>query len=184
MNNSMDWIANIDWEKLKEPNGYFHPFRPEDDEIEFYKKVVKFKKMLHDRYLWVSDEYRSMGAIDYIVNSYFSGTECTVVYEVGDFQGVLAFVNIIPEFKAEVMFKIWDKDLWKKSFVRAGREILDLYMKEFRLKRLGTSTADPKMEKFCHMFGFDSEGYHPYSFRWRGKYYDKIVLGRYGETDG
>ena len=174
----MDWIADVDWEKLANPNKFFTPLvpkAPEDVEDPFYTKVVKFKRMLMDKYLWLPDEHRTEQSIDAIVGSFFAGNSCTVIYEVG------GFVNIIPGYKCEVTFKIWDKDLWNKSFVRAGRELLDLYTKELRLKRMSTSTADIKMVKFTKMFGFKEEGRLPNAFRWREKFYTKFLLGRYGE---
>jgi len=180
----MDWLKDIDWGGLREPNEFFRvmmPENPNDPQDPFYLKMVKFKRMLMDRYLWIPDEYRSPEGVDSIINSYFQNIPFTVLYEVGDFQGMVAFVNIMPAYKCEVTFKIWDKKLWGKSFVRAGREILDIYQKEFRLKRIGTSSADRRMVKFARMFGFKDEGELPHAFRYKNKFYTKYLLGRYGE---
>ena len=185
----MDMI-NVDYEKLKNPHPLFKWISLEGydpNTVDYYlesnklaKKLATFKRLLIERELWLSDEYRSEEAVNAILLAWFSGMQCTVVYEVGNFQGMVAITNIYPNFKANVTFKIWDKKLWGKELVRAGRELLDLYTEQFRLKRIGTETADPQVVKLAKLFGFTVEGESPCDFMWDKQLYTRYILGRQG----
>ena len=184
-------ISKVDYEKLRNPHPMFKLFSIKEEDpntVEYHlevnrlkKKVASFKKMLMEKELWISDEYRSEGAIDMILASYFSGLQFSAIYEAGDFKGIVGITDVYPEFKASVMFKIWDKSLWGKEFVRAGRQLLDLYTDEFKLKRMSTETADPQIVRLAEMFGFKVDGEKPLDFSWDGKFYTRYLLGRYGE---
>ena len=178
----MDWLKEIDWEKLKNPDPMFKLFTPTSAEPTdpFYLKVSKLQRMLMKQPLWLSDEYRSEPTIREAVHNYFSGNTFNVFYEAGDFQGLVGFKNIIPEFKCEMTFKIWDKSLWSKTLVRAGRDLTELYMKEFKLKRISSATADDRIRRMAEMIGFVVEGKQPNSFKWNNKFYPLILLGKYG----
>ena len=169
----------VNWEKIRKPASLFEVIKyDEANPIEFYKKVVKLKKMLRDKYLYVSDELRSDEALDDIIRSFFLGQTLNIPYELGDFQGILVFVNIIPEFKANLIFKIWDKKLWGKKFLKEAKKVLDLVMDEFGLQRVATSSPDKRMIKLAEMAGFKLEGEHPKSFRWNRKLYTSYTLGK------
>ena len=179
----MDWINNIDWEKLKDPDPMFKPFSPVDstDPTDpFYKKVSRLQTLLMKRPLWLSDEYRTPQAINALATSYFSGLAFNIFYEIGDFQGLIGFQNILPEFKCAMTFKIWDKDLWGKTLVRAGKNLVELFIREFRLKRISSVTADDRIKRMAEMIGFEVEGEQPDAFRWNNKFYPLILLGKYG----
>ena len=173
-------IKKINWDELKNPPGeYFTLFKPDEkDPIQFYIKLERFKKYLKEKYLYMSDELRTDNAIQAIVAGYFSGLSLNVFYEMGKFQGLIGFINILPEYKASLLFKIWDKSLWKKSFVRATIDLIDLYMKEFKLKRINTRTADPKVVKMARMAGFKIHGKLPLEFKWKNKFYTEYILGK------
>jgi RimJ/RimL family protein N-acetyltransferase len=180
---TMDWIKKINWDKLKNPHPMFKQFIPtsEDPTDPFFLKVSKLQRLLMKRPLWLSDEYRTPQGIEAIIASFFSGSNFTVFYEVGEFQALIGFVNIQPEFKCELSLELIDAKIWGADLVRAGRELVELFVKEFRLKRISAGTADSRIARMAEMIGFKAEGYRPNDFMWDGKYYDKYLLGKYGE---
>lgn len=181
----MDRIEDIDWGKLRNPDPMFKLFKPEDSNSPtdpFYKKVSKLQTLLMKRPLWLSDEYRTPQAIGAIIHSYFSGFTFNVFYEAGDFQALIGFMNIQPEFKCEITLKLIDTNIWGADFVRASKELVELFIKEFRLKRVSIETADRRIVKMAGMAGFVSESDgRPYDLKWEGKFYTKYLLGKYGE---
>jgi len=179
----MDWVRDINWEKLKSPDPIFKVFMPDqtDPQDPFYLKLSRLQTLLKKRYLWLSDEYRTKQGIDAIIFSYFSGYTFNVFYEAGDFQALIGFMNIHPEFKCEMTLKLIDKNIWGADFVRASKKLVELYMKEFRLKRISIETADKRIVRMAEMAGFVMEGERPDDLRWDGKFYKKYLLGKYGE---
>lgn len=180
----MDWIKEIDTERLINPAPNFRLFLPEnpdDPKDPFYEKVAKLQTLLIKRPLWLSDEYRTRRATDIIIESYFSGFTFNVFYEVGDFQALIGFMNILPQFKCEMTLKLVDPKVWGADFVRSSKELIDLFMKELRLKRISIETADERIVRMARMAGFEEEGFRPDDLRWDKKFYDKYLLGKYGE---
>ena len=179
----MDWVKQIDWERLKNPDPMFKLFTPTSAEPTdpFYLKVSKLQRLLMKRPLWLSDEYRTPKGIDAIIYSYFSGFTFNVFYEAGDFQALIGFMNIQPEFKCEMTLKLIDADLWGADFVRVSKELVELFIEQFRLKRISIETADERIVRMAKMAGFDGEGKRPNDLMWEGKYYEKYILGKYGE---
>jgi len=51
-------------------------------------------------------------------------------------------------------------------------------MKEFKLKRINTRTADPKVVKMARMAGFKIHGKLPLEFKWKNKFYTEYILGK------
>jgi len=179
----MDWIKDIDWAKMRDFNPNFKPFLPadyNDPQDPFYAKVSKLQRLLMKRPLWLSDEYRNAQAIEAIIYSYFSGTTFNVFYEVGDFQALIGFMKIHPGFKCEITLKLIDSSLWGADFVRASKELVELFIKELKLKRVSIETADKRISKMAKMAGFVDEGQRPNDLRWDGKFYPKYLLGKYG----
>ena len=135
-----------------------------------------------EKYLYTSDEYRSKDAINLSVNKMLFGPYTNIFYEIGDFQGLIVFAHIIPEHKAELIFKIWDKDAFSKDFLRASRKLVDLVMDEFKLARVTTHSADPKMVRMAKMVGMKQEGESPQDTKWNGKLFTSYTLGLVRET--
>ena len=183
MDNKVSWIKEIDWERLKNPDPMFKLFTPVSAEPTdpFYLKVSKLQRLLMKRPLWLSDEYRTAKGIDAIIYSYFSGFTFNVFYEAGDFQALIGFMNIQPEFKCEMTLKLIDADLWGADFVRVSKELVELFIEQFRLKRISIETADERIVRMAKMAGFEDEGERPNDLMWEGKYYKKYILGKYGE---
>ena len=179
----MDWIKGIDWERLQHPHPSLRVFKcenPDDPTDPFFKKVARFQRLAMKEYLWLSDEYRNEQAIGVITNSYFFSGGFNVFYETGDFQALIGFTDIISGFKCNMTFKLIDKDIWGADFARAAKELFDLYIKEFRLKRISSETADIRILRMAQMGGFVLEGTRPDAFRWNKKYYPIYTMGKYG----
>lgn len=176
-------IEKINWDKLKSPHPLFKIFKPDEkDPIEFYKKVGRLKKMLKEKHLYLSDEYRHDTGIEAVIHNYFSNLSFNIFYEIGGFQGLLGFLNILPEFKCGLTLKLWDKQVWSKEFVRASEKLLDLYINEFKLKKISTRSPDEKIVRMAEMVGFEVEGEQPYEFKWKGKFYTDYLLGKIKEN--
>lgn len=172
-------MKEIDWEKIKNPGGIFKLFCEDTkDPIVFHKKWIDFKKMLKTKYLYLSDEYRKEGVVDNLMLMFFQG----VFYEIGDFQGIVGFTNIINEHKCTVAFKIWDKKIFGASFVKECKRLLDIYFDEFQLKRMSSSSPDMSMVKLAKIAGFKVEGKEPYAFKWNGKLFPNYLLGKVKEN--
>jgi len=169
----------VAWDKVKRPNDLLKILEPNPkDPIEFEKKIVIFKNNLRDKYLYLSDQFRHPKTIDMLVHNYFYNRVIFhIFYELGDFQGIIGVTNIIPEFKAGVIFKIWDNNAWTPANARKIRELGDIIMKEFMLKRLSIQTPDRRMIKFGKIIGFNVEGEKPFDFKWDGRLYTTYMLG-------
>ena len=175
-------ISQVDYQKLIEPHPMFKIFKPDEkDPIIFYKKINRLKKLMVEKYLWLSDEYRTSQAADAIISSYFSGISFNVFYEVGDFQALIGFMRILPEFKCEMTLKLIDENIWGADFARATKELIELYMEQFQLKRISTETSDKRIVRMTELAGFVQEGERPDDLRWKNKFYPKYILGKYGE---
>jgi RimJ/RimL family protein N-acetyltransferase len=145
------------------------------------EKLAFFMRKLMDTPLYISDDERTPEAIGNIVAYYLSDRRRNILYEVGDFGGILGFVNIIPGHKASVIFKLWDGKLWTPGFVREAREFLAENMAELYLRRLETTTADPRVVKMARLAGFEIEGIKTFDFVWDGDFYDSTILGLIAE---
>lgn len=175
----MTTILNYDWAKLRNPNDKFFKLflYNERNPMEYFDKVNKFAKMLMEKPLYISDEFRTPTVIAEVINRYFDDRSIfNFFYEVGDFQGFVGFTHIIPTMKCGFLFEIWDKDFWSKELARAGKDLLELYMKEFQFERMVFTTPDEKMKKLGEMMGFKVEGEHYHDFRWNGIFYNQYTL--------
>ena len=168
--------VQVDWERLQNPPEPFKLIRPDYNDIEFHKKIIKLKDHLMNKYLETSDEYRNEPYLDYVIKGGFFGWG-TAMYEAGDMDALVGFINPNMGFKCGLSLSLLDKKIWGKEFVRAGKKLVDMYMDEFQLKRIGTQTADPKIVKMAKMVGFKDEGTRPFSFQWNGKFFPTYLLG-------
>ena len=142
-------------------------------------KIMKLAKHLKEDYLMLSDEYRNYAAI-YNLLAYYN-LPMHLFYEFGNFSGIIGFTDIIEGHKANIFFKIWDKSIFNKTFMRQIIELCDIVMDELLLKRLSAYTADKRMAKMAKMVGFTENHELKYDFRWDGKLYAQYYLGRIRE---
>ncbi len=177
MNNPMIKNEDINFEALAHPDDRFFKVFKFENSPDFWFKVNKFKRFLQEKYLYTSDEHRDTESIDRGVFNMFCGPHLDLYYEAGDFQGFIVFARIVPGHKADMIFKIWDKKLFSKDFVRACQKLAALIMDNLKLVRLTTHSADPKMVRLAEMSGFKSEGKSPYSMKWNGEYHTSHTLG-------
>jgi len=172
-------MVQVNWKRITELDERFKPFVPVDmTDLEFYKKLVVFKKNLMTKYLYLSDENRTVASVEAMISDYvMRGGAKHMLFEIGDFDGILGFVNIIPEFQCSMILKLWGKKAWGNGFVKSTRKLMDTVMDEFKLKRISTSTADEKIVRMAKMAGFVEEGKQKYGFMWKGKAMDLYFLG-------
>jgi hypothetical protein len=163
-------LAMVNWEKVRHPSPLFNVFSdPEPGEI---GEIVK---RLKDDYLYAPDELRDENVLLQLVGSYWTGPN--IIYEVAEFRGILGFLDILPEHKANVTLKLWGKETWGRNFVREAKALLALIMDEFGLTRLATETPDPRVAVMARLAGFEIEGTRIKDFKWNGDYYDTTIMG-------
>jgi len=171
----MDKIINPelpkDIEKLSHPFPLFKVFVPTQE------KLRLFAARLNDNYLWVSDEYRNKDSITAIIANNFLLSNFNIWYEIGDYDGLLGFLNVVPGHKCHMTMKLWNPQIWKPSAAKQGRSLIRLIMDEFQLKRIGSESADSKVVHLANIVGFKKEGARKHDFRWNGKMFPLIMLG-------
>jgi len=172
---------DINYELLKNPDDRFFKIFKYENSPDFWYKFNKLCNMMMERYLYISDEYRHMDVIKQIISGYCGGRSLNMFYELGEFQGLVGFTSLIPEYRCNLTFKIWDKSFYSKEMVRAVRKLTDFIMDTFRLVRMRTESPDPRMVKGAELLGFKYEGTEKKGFKWRGKYYDLVSLGKVRE---
>lgn len=163
------------WDKLRHPSKNLRPLVPTPE------KLVDFSARLIHTPLYLSDEHRNPTWVDMLVATYFSGPLFNWFYEIGNWQGVLGFCDIWPGWKAEVMFKFWDKKMWGADFCRELKDVADLFTDELKIRRLYIQTPDEHMTKLLKRLGFKVEGRFKDAFRWNGKSYTLHCMRRIKE---
>ena len=174
-------FSTLDLDALAHPNDDFFKVFKVENSPDFFYKLNKIESMLHDKYLYLDDEYRNPQTIHTIMTNYLNGAlsgAINLFYEMGDFQGLIGFRKIIPGYKCRLFFKIWDKKLYGKNFVRAVRQLIDFIMDEFQLARISTESPDERAIKGGMLVGFKKEGEEENGFLWNGKFYKNYLLGK------
>jgi RimJ/RimL family protein N-acetyltransferase len=141
------------------------------------RKVLDLADKLKNQWAYLSDEYRNDEMITAIILSHLAGPDERMLFEIGDWHGLFGLVNVIPGWKADLFFKIWDKSIWGPDL---EREIFDAMGKAcdlFNLERVSLSTPDNHTIKIAKAYGFEQEGVLRNSFKWGGVSYDTIYLG-------
>ena len=172
----MDKVSAVelprDLAKLSHPFPLFKVFVPTQE------KLRLLAERFRDNYLWISDEYRNKESIAAILASDFLLDHFNVWYEMGDYDGLVGFLDIVPGHKCRLALKLWNPGIWKPSTAKQGRALIKLIMDEFKLKRMESDSADQKMvDMATKFFGFKKEGGRKYGFRWNGKFFSNIMLG-------
>lgn len=159
------------YQRLIHPSSMFSVFVPTEEKVQLFST-----KLMHD-YLFLSDEFRTPQTINGLLQIYLSGV-ASIIYEFKDFGGLIGFMNIVPDYKADIMFKFWDRKLWGPAFFRELKDLIEMMMDELRLVRLSAASPDRKMVKMAHYCGFKTECAQRYGFRWNGKYYPLRLLAK------
>ena len=137
---------------------YFSPFQPNQMNVS-----MLVKKYLNEE-MYLSDEYREKQNVSKMFSKYLAN-ENSYLFEIGTFDGVLMFLNVVSEYKASMDLKFWNKNLWKLSFARELRQFIGDFIDRFSLKRLETQTPDEEMAKVLKIAGFVNEGKFKYGFK-------------------
>ena len=156
----------------------FKLFEPTEDKIKF------LGKKLMDEFLYMSDEDRNYDSIYRVIFYYLSMPQRNLIYEIGDYDGILVFANIIPGFKCDLTLKLWNPKRWGPDLVREGKALIDNTMDALKLQRIETNSPDPRIVKMARMVGFRVEGCRKIAFLFDGKLYDDFILGLIKEPEG
>jgi RimJ/RimL family protein N-acetyltransferase len=163
-------VDKIDLDRLRNPSPLFRLLEPTQ------KNLDAFAAELGKGYLFVSDEIRYPEYLREMVYDLYTRRRFNLIYEIGDFQGVIGFLNVIFDHKADMMLKMWDASFWGKDAVRQGKDLLKYVVETFGLKRVGTVTADPRIVKMAKLVGFTEEGARRKAFAWNKCLHDEILL--------
>lgn len=142
----------------------FTKFNPTEE------KVKALSKKLMEEPLYLSDEFRDYELIHKMLFNGFSNKE-NIYYEMGNFGGLLGFVNIVSNHKADMVFKIWDKEIWGLRFAKELKALIKETMEKYDLRRMVTESADTKVVKFAKILGWKIEGRFKYGFKWDNEFY-------------
>jgi len=163
-------MKNLDWDLLQKPSPMFKLFEPSPE------KFATVSTHLMEGYLNLSDEFRFKNTILRLMGSYFINPN-NFIYEAGDNQALVGFISIIPDFKADLIFKLFDKEIWGVDFAGEARDLLNLIMDSFALKRINTSSPDERVVKMAEIFGFKVEGKKEEDFMFNNKPFTNFLLG-------
>lgn len=161
----------VDWGKVKNPSPLFKIFEPSKE------KIMQISKELYEKPLNLSDEFRNYDIIWALISQYFYAGRFNIVYDIGDMRGLLGFTDIIPGFKCDCFFKLFDEKLWNADFLRQTKKLFRFFMEQFDLKRINTLSADPKVVKMAEKAGFRVEGEKPNDFMWDKEFFTNFYLG-------
>jgi len=156
-------------EEIQGPLKFFTP-TPDDPRLKILAKKLKEEKF------YLSDEFRDYDSIWKIIKYYFFENQNSIWYEIGNFGGLLGFVSIIPGWRGELFFKLWNKKEWKLSTAKAIKNEINNIVKIFDLKRLGLESGDPVSVKMGKMFKFEIEGRQGLGFSWNKRLGTKYLL--------
>lgn len=142
-------------------------------------KVLKLIEVLKNGYLNMPDNLRDENRIKQILFNYFFVPNNTqhIFYEIGDFQGLLGFTNIVKGHRADIALKLWDSDIWCPSVVKESKKVFNYVMTEFQLIRLSAETPDLRVKRLAEIIGFKEEGVRDKDFMWDGELFDTFQLG-------
>ena len=163
-------VEKIDIERLKNPTALYHLLDPKPEKLDaFADKLLK-------GYLYFSDEFRDAEYLKALVYDLYSRRSFNLIYEMGDFKGVVGFMDVVFNHKADMMLKMWDASIWGPDAVGQCRQLIEYIIETFGLTRVGTMTADSRVVRMAKMVGFTEEGTLRRSFKWNGKVHDEILL--------
>ena len=157
---------------MPDPNKYpmFRLFQPTEG------KILYFAKKLMEEYLYLDDQWRNYPDIYSIINRYISEWRHHVLYEIGEYDGLMGFTEIQPGWKAHMTFKLWNPKRWGADFVRQAKGFIGEIMDELQLIRLESASPDPRIVKMAKMVGFKVEGLRRAGFKWNNILHDDCIF--------
>ena len=142
----------------------FTKFKPTD------VKIKELADRLMNDHLYLSDEFRDWKLIHRGLFNNF-GNENNIFYEIGEWGGLVGFMSIVPEFKCEIGFKLWNSELWGFRFKTQFKQLIKTIMEKYDLKRMAGESPDERMVKLAKICGFRVEGRFKNAFVWENKMY-------------
>lgn len=173
----------LDLQYLQKPSELLTLFSPTIEKLQF------IANKLATGFLYFPDEMRTPKKVFELMAYLFpyavepSLRPFHVYYEIGKFDGLLGFTDIIPEYKCGALFKMWNGDVWGPTLARDLTEVTDRFMQEYRIKRMEIETADEKMVKVAKICGFKQEGTKALGFRFDGRLYTSYLLRKLRKGD-
>jgi RimJ/RimL family protein N-acetyltransferase len=173
----------LDLEYLKQPSSLLKLFEPTIEKLQFIAN--KFTT----GFLYIPDELRSTQKVFELMEHLFpyaiepSLRPFHIYYEIGRFDGLVGFTNIIPEYRCGSFLKIWNPEIWGPTLARDLTELADRFMQEYRIKRMELETADERMVKVAKICGLKQEGTKALGFRFDGKLYTSYMLRKLRKGD-
>ena len=131
--------------------------------------------------LYLPDEYRNRKAVIQLLLYYLYGSR-SLMYEFGNWSGLIGFIDIIPTYKCSLIMKIWDKGAWGPDLCREIKRFMDDTMRLYDLRRISVQSASESGTKMLKLFGFVIEGRQKYGFRWNGKLMTNTMLRKIREV--
>ena len=101
-----------------------------------------------------------------------------IMYEIGDFAGILGFMDIAIGYKASVLFKYWKPKSWSHKIFRDLKKVNEVIIEELQLDRLSLQTPDLRGVALAKRLNYTVEGREAINFSWNGKYYTNHLLRR------
>lgn len=148
----------------------FKPFLPS------LEKLESLGQRLMNQYFYLDDKDRNSQGISDIL-SYISYKDSTkLVYEIGDYGGILGFINIVPGEKCYLILRLWNRRYWRPSAVKEAKSLISQIMKKFNLKQIETESADPRIVKMAKIVGFKVKDKQKNGFKWDGEFYDNFLM--------
>jgi hypothetical protein len=140
------------------------------------RAILKSKMLL--TFLWIPDDARDERGIDIFLDYLFSGKTDreSVFYEIGNFDGIVGFYDIIPEYKCVFLARLWNRVLWTHSLVREIEDLVWQFKRDYKIKRISLATPDERLGKFVKMIGMKQEGSQKFGFRFEEKLYPTFLF--------
>lgn len=167
----------VQWDKLRNPSPLFTIFHPTEE------KLTALVSKYMNNFLYAADEERDPARLWRHIAHYFPPNgyplppTLSLFYEIGKFDGILGFHEIHPSYKCSATIELWNPKLWGTEFARELKDLVNLVIDEFYLKRMDASSPDKRMVKMAKIAGFKTEGAQKNAFMWDGKLYTLYRLG-------
>jgi RimJ/RimL family protein N-acetyltransferase len=175
--------VTLDLEYLQKPSDLLTLFSPTISKLQF------IAERFQNGFLYIPDELRSPQKVFELMAHLFPyATEPAlrpfhIYYEIGRFDGLVGFTNIIPEYRCGSFLKIWNPKIWGPTLARDLMELADRFMQEYHIKRMELETADERMVGVAKICGLKQEGTKALGFRFDGKLYTSYMLRKLRKGD-